>query len=226
MAELVWNNKKLFVSYINTLNKATRFDLNKDGLLVKLGSSISIDHVNKYLLKNFNKFYNYYNDNKKYFDTPTYTMLFNKEYSILYAKIKDKFIITTNTIYIKNTYQYKYDLVLKDLKTKLLEDYLSALNLQIKEELYNLGINLATIKIKKLTNKFAYCNITNKEIVFSVFCVKLAPELIKHILFHEYSHFLEKRHNQRFYNILAKLDKNAKINNKLIKKINIIKEEY
>lgn len=219
------NNKNLNLVIIKTNNRATRFDVIKGGLQVKLAKNASISYIKEYLTKYFNKFYQLVSENQKYYDRKDYTLIFDKEYQIIYTKLKDKYLFCNNILYMRNTLEYKYDLILKQIKTEMLTNYLMAINMQIRPDLEALGIKPVAIKVKALYTKFAYCNITDKEIVFSLFCVKLPPEIIKHILYHEYTHFLVRGHNKEFYNILGKLDKNAKINNKLIKGLRINKEE-
>jgi len=66
-----------------------------------------------------------------------------------------------------------------------------------------LGVNINKVSLRKMKTKWGSCNVSNAKITINRLMQKLPQELIEYVVFHEASHFIERNHNQRFWQIIA-----------------------
>ena len=58
--------------------------------------------------------------------------------------------------------------------------------------------------IKYMTSRWGSCMIKKRKICLSLQLAKKTPECLEYVILHELLHFLEKGHNEHFYNLLDK----------------------
>ncbi len=64
------------------------------------------------------------------------------------------------------------------------------------------GVKVAEARIKKMKTRWGSCNIQARRIWLNIELVKKPPECLEYILVHEMVHLLERRHNDRFRELM------------------------
>ena len=65
-----------------------------------------------------------------------------------------------------------------------------------------LGVNTAEWRIRKMKTRWGSCNIKARRICLNLALAKQPPECLEYVLVHELLHLLERRHNERFYQLM------------------------
>ena len=60
------------------------------------------------------------------------------------------------------------------------------------------GLKAATWQIKHMTTRWGTCNVKTGKIWLSLQLAKKPPECLEYVILHELTHFIEKKHNERF----------------------------
>ena len=66
------------------------------------------------------------------------------------------------------------------------------------------GLKAESWQVKNMTSRWGSCKIKEKKITLSLLLAGKDAQCLDYIILHELLHFMEKRHNQRFYNLLGK----------------------
>lgn len=66
-----------------------------------------------------------------------------------------------------------------------------------------IGVSPAEIRTKNMKTKWGTCNPTAKRLWFNVQLARFTPKCIEYVVVHEMVHLLERRHNRRFYRLVA-----------------------
>ncbi len=67
-----------------------------------------------------------------------------------------------------------------------------------------MNVKVSELRIRKMKTKWGTCNIKDKRIWLSLELAKYSDSMLEFILVHEMVHFLERRHNKRFYALMDK----------------------
>lgn len=68
-----------------------------------------------------------------------------------------------------------------------------------------LGVSVTESRIRKMRTRWGSCNINAKRIWLNRVLVHLDPCLLEYVVVHEMAHLLERKHNQRFKNLMTQL---------------------
>lgn len=67
------------------------------------------------------------------------------------------------------------------------------------------GVKISEVRIKKMKTRWGSCNADARRIWLNIELAKKAPSCLEYILVHEIVHFLERRHNERFRELMDTL---------------------
>lgn len=67
------------------------------------------------------------------------------------------------------------------------------------------GVNVADVRIKKMKTRWGSCNASARRIWLNLELAKKAPTCLEYILVHEMLHLLERRHSERFRELMDTL---------------------
>ena len=65
-------------------------------------------------------------------------------------------------------------------------------------------VKVSELRLRKMKTKWGTCNIRDRRIWLSLELAKYPESILEFILVHEMVHFLERRHNKRFYELMDK----------------------
>ena len=66
------------------------------------------------------------------------------------------------------------------------------------------GLKSESYQVKYMISRWGSCKVKAKKISLSLLLAQKAPQCLEYVILHELLHFIEKRHNQRFKNLLGK----------------------
>ena len=61
-----------------------------------------------------------------------------------------------------------------------------------------------TLKIRRMKGKWGICNITNKTITLNQELIKLEPECLEYVIYHELAHLIHHNHSKNFWALVEK----------------------
>jgi len=155
------------------------------------------------------------------------------EYKAVYRDIKyPRLEFKTGTLHLILPYGYKPELILEkhdkwisqkgELIKESIRDSLNKEIIQRNDEEFiklittfvnsiskKLGVIVNKIYYRKMNSKWASCS-SNGNLTINVLMKNLPQNLIKYIIYHELTHLIEKRHNEKFWRLISKRFKNYK----------------
>ncbi len=84
-----------------------------------------------------------------------------------------------------------------------------------------LGIRYPKIKFRKMVSRWGSCHNGKGVLTFNTNLMYASYECIEYVVLHEFTHFLQPNHSQKFYSELEKVCPNWKIFRNKLKEINI-----
>lgn len=82
-----------------------------------------------------------------------------------------------------------------------------------------LGINYPQVKFRKMVSRWGSCNPSKGILTFNVNLMYAPPECVKYVVWHEFTHFLQANHSEKFYAELSKVCPNWKERRAILKQI-------
>ncbi len=83
------------------------------------------------------------------------------------------------------------------------------------------GVNYPKLKFKKLKSRWGSCQPSREILTFNINLMYAPLECIRYVVLHEFTHFLQANHSQKFYAELEKTCPDWKILRKKLKEISI-----
>lgn len=81
------------------------------------------------------------------------------------------------------------------------------------------GIKYPQIKFRKMISRWGSCNPEKAVITFNINLMYAPPECIEYVIIHEFTHFLQANHSEKFYAELEKVCWDWKKHRKTLKEI-------
>ena len=146
------------------------------------------------------------NQNTVTYDTGEKLCYFGRQFELLVVDCGSKPDIVINehllelNIHANSTYEQRQKVVenwyrcqLKNQIPLLVKKYEFLMNLQVQE-----------FGVKKMKTRWGTCNPAAKRIWLNLELAKKPIECLEYVVLHEMTHFLEPKHNQRFYDFVTK----------------------
>jgi len=84
------------------------------------------------------------------------------------------------------------------------------------------GVKYPKVKFRKMVSLWGSCNSTKGVLTFNINLMYAPPECVKYVVLHEFTHFLQANHSDKFYKELAVVCPDWKALKEKMKKIIII----
>lgn len=91
----------------------------------------------------------------------------------------------------------------KKLASRTDEAFKRQITILVKKSAEDLGVTPNNIYFRKMRTKWASLS-ARKNLTINVLMKSLPYNLIKYVVFHEATHLIEKRHNERFWKIISR----------------------
>lgn len=83
------------------------------------------------------------------------------------------------------------------------------------------GVKYPVIKFRKMVSRWGSCHTTKGILTFNTFLMYAPVECIEYVVLHEFTHFLQANHSEKFYKELEKVCPDWKKCKDMLKEINI-----
>lgn len=131
--------------------------------------------------------------------------------------LNSKFVLNDDTFFYKNNLKKTIELIYES-HYHLLEDvFNNALDFfknKVKQK--------PTLKIKKMKSRWGSCNYNTGEIVLNKMLISVPSELVKYVVYHEFTHLFFPNHSKDYYNLLNNFLSENKIYEKKLKKYSFL----
>lgn len=139
-------------------------------------------------------------------------------------KVVEEFIISKTDFILKALEKYEK---LEDMPKiqYFSEEELKNVVLEMCRKVYpcfeKRGISFPQIKFRKMVSRWGSCHTRKKILTFNTNLIYAPPECIEYVVIHEFAHFLQPNHSDKFYAEVEKLCPGRKEAERKLKKINI-----
>ena len=138
-------------------------------------------------------------------------------------KLIDEFIISKADFILRAMEKYR-NMPVKEQKQYYTEDEVKELILKLCNKAYpyyeKRGIKYPEIKFRKMVSRWGSCHSQKGILTFNTNLMYAPIECIEYVVYHEFTHFLQPNHSNKFYDELAKVYPNWKECRKKLKDIN------
>ncbi len=139
-------------------------------------------------------------------------------------KVIDEFIFSRADFIIRALEKYK-NMPVKEQIKYFAEDEVKEQILCLCKKVYpyyeEKGITYPAIKFRKMVSRWGSCHIQKGVLTFNTNLMYAPIECVEYVVYHEFTHFLQPNHSNKFYDELAKVYPNWKNCRKKLKEIQI-----
>ncbi len=138
------------------------------------------------------------------------------------ADVIERFIIS-KTDFIKNAltgYESREPCV-RYFNDDEIRDVILELCQRIYPYFERLGVNYPIIKFRKMVSQWGNCHSQKGILTFNLYLTYAPIECIEYVVAHEFTHFLQPNHSQKFYDELQKIMPDWKMHRRKLKEIHI-----
>ena len=136
----------------------------------------------------------------------------------------EEFLISKQDFILNALLKYKNKEQKENIKYRT-EDELKNLIDELCEKAYpyyeKYGIKYPTIKCRKMKTRWGSCHTVKGILTFNTQLIYAPAECVEYVVWHEFTHFLQANHSQKFYSELEKIYPNWRNTRKKLKEINI-----
>lgn len=110
------------------------------------------------------------------------------------------------TLYVTDTedYELKYKTYIAWLKPQCMALMTRLCKIAYDEHYGKLGIDFPVIKVKDMRSRWGSCIPSKKILTFNVHLMEYPLSAAEYVVAHEFTHFLQANHSEKFYSELAK----------------------
>lgn len=228
MEQLITLDQEIFrVCFTQNSNRTTRFSYKLPNIInVSLSRYHSQSEVIAIIIKQKMKILNSFSVMRAYSEPEGTLCLFGKLYKLEFIKMQPNHLITDEIIYLKDN--KNREKAISNFRLLQLKNYIALLSDSYHLLLQAQGIPVIPFKFRTVSTYFGIFRkkkvkgVTSYSITFNTFLSRMDKELIKHVFFHEHAHYLFQNHSRDFYALLSRLDENAALNRKQLRKIAIV----
>jgi hypothetical protein len=101
----------------------------------------------------------------------------------------------------------------KELDFRTDEEFRGLVNSFVEEVSKDLGVRINRIFFRKMNSKWGSCS-SRKNLTINKLLRYLPEDLIKYVIYHEMVHLIERKHNERFWDLVSRKFKNYQENEK------------
>ena len=149
------------------------------------------------------------------------TVSANKRVKIAFI---EEFLISKQDFILNALNKYKNREVKENIKYRT-EEELKRTITDLCEKVYpyyeKRGIKYPIIKFRKMKTRWGSCHTVKGILTFNTQLIYAPMECIEYVVWHEFTHFLQANHSQKFYKELEKVYPEWRTSRKKLKEINI-----
>ena len=183
------------VDIIKKNNKNTYVRVKNGRIVVTTNYLSSKNSIIKLIRDNENSIISMIDKDSKRIDKNENFYYFGKKYDVIYG---------FNDIDICDDKIYVYDKKMLDkyINKKIVEIFLERLNYWYN--VFEEGIPVPNLKIRKMTSRWGVCNIRNHNVTLNYHLIKYDICCLDYVIVHELSHFIHPNHSREFWNLVGK----------------------
>ena len=103
-------------------------------------------------------------------------------------------------LYVKDVNDYTAKKKLMDRwLSKICEDTIKSLCVEIFTKFQKYGVEFPDIRFRYMTSRWGSCQPKRKRLTFNYALLELPVSCIEYVVIHEFTHFLQPNHSQKFY---------------------------
>ena len=136
--------------------------------------------------------------------------LLGKKYDIILCNIFNKVVIDDNKIYTKN--EKMLDRFTREKAKEIFTERLIKCH-----EKMNKITPMPRLIVKKMKQKWGYCNKRDELITLNLELIKYDVDEIDYVIIHELCHFIHFNHSKQFWECVSKYKPNYKTNRKILR---------
>ena len=206
-----YNGKKYEVKIIKKNIKNTYIRVKEDMIIYVTTNYFTPDNYIKKLVEdNIINIYKMIDRQAKKLEKKEHYYLLGKKYDIILCNIFNKSVIDENKIYTKNAKMLE-----KFTREKAKEVFTERL-IKCYEKM-NRITPMPRLIVKKMKQKWGYCNKRDELITLNLELIKYDIDEIDYVIIHELCHFIHFNHSKQFWECVSKYKPNYKTNRKTLR---------
>lgn len=206
-----YNGKKYEIKIIKKNIKNTYIRVKEDMIIYVTTNYFTPDNYIKKLVEdNIINIYKMIDRQTKKLEKKEHYYLLGKKYDIILCNIFNKSVIDENKIYTKNAKMLE-----KFTREKAKEVFTERL-IKCYEKM-NRITPMPRLIVKKMKQKWGYCNKRDELITLNLELIKYDIDEIDYVIVHELCHFIHFNHSKQFWECVSKYKPNYKTNRKTLR---------
>ncbi len=206
-----YNGKKYEVKIIKKNIKNTYIRVKEDMIIyVTTNYFTPLDYIKKLIEENIINIYKMIDRQTKKLEKKEHYYLLGKKYDIILCNIFNKSVIDENKIYTKSAKMLE-----KFTREKAKEVFTERL-IKCYEKM-NRITPMPRLIVKKMKQKWGYCNKRDELITLNLELIKYDIDEIDYVIVHELCHFIHFNHSKQFWECVSKYKPNYKTNRKTLR---------
>ena len=206
-----YNGKNYEIKIIKKNIKNTYIRVKEDMIIYVTTNYLTpVSYIKKLIGENTINIYKMIDRQAKKLEKKESYYLLGKKYDIILCNIFNKVVIDDNKIYTKNE-----KMLDKFTREKAKEIFTERL---IKcHEKMNKITPMPRLIVKKMRQKWGYCNKRDELITLNLELIKYDVDEIDYVIIHELCHFIHFNHSKQFWECVSKYKPNYKTNRKILR---------
>lgn len=206
-----YNGKNYEIKIIKKNIKNTYIRVKEDMIIYVTTNYLTpISYIKKLIRENTINIYKMIDRQAKKLEKKESYYLLGKKYDIILCNIFNKVVIDDNKIYTKN--EKMLDRFTREKAKEIFTERL----IKCYEKM-NKITPMPRLIVKKMRQKWGYCNKRDELITLNLELIKYDVDEIDYVIIHELCHFIHFNHSKQFWECVSKYKPNYKTNRKILR---------
>ena len=206
-----YNGKNYEIKIIKKNIKNTYIRVKEDMIIyVTTNYFTPVSYIKKLIGENTINIYKMIDRQAKKLEKKESYYLLGKKYDIILCNIFNKVVIDDNKIYTKN--EKMLDRFTREKAKEIFTERLIKCH-----EKMNKITPMPRLIVKKMKQKWGYCNKRDELITLNLELIKYDVDEIDYVIIHELCHFIHFNHSKQFWECVSKYKPNYKTNRKILR---------
>lgn len=206
-----YNGKNYEIKIIKKNIKNTYIRVKEDMIIYVTTNYLTpISYIKKLIGENTINIYKMIDRQAKKLEKKESYYLLGKKYDIILCNIFNKVVIDDNKIYTKN--EKMLDRFTREKAKEIFTERL----IKCYEKM-NKITPMPRLIVKKMKQKWGYCNKRDELITLNLELIKYDVDEIDYVIIHELCHFIHFNHSKQFWECVSKYKPNYKTNRKILR---------
>ncbi len=206
-----YNGKNYEIKIIKKNIKNTYIRVKEDMIIYVTTNYLTpISYIKKLIGENTINIYKMIDRQAKKLEKKESYYLLGKKYDIILCNIFNKVVIDDNKIYTKN--EKMLDRFTREKAKEIFTERLIKCH-----EKMNKITPMPRLIVKKMRQKWGYCNKRDELITLNLELIKYDVDEIDYVIIHELCHFIHFNHSKQFWECVSKYKPNYKTNRKILR---------